>query len=111
VTREAVYDSAGFTSDNYRIATVIAYRDSAVVARAHLEARQAAEQRTHWGGPLHDDNGPELRSGYGGSVWRVNVARDASGAHTLNGLFTEPTKRANESRAAGSDGARFYAAH
>jgi hypothetical protein len=71
-----------------RIVMAIVYRDLQAATRAHQQAHHQAEQvmghRWEWS----DDNGPQLLDGYGGSVWRANVAMVQSDRRTLDSMYT-----------------------
>lgn len=84
--------SADFVQDDpdadYRIAMAIVYKDAAAASAAHLEAHRRAEVVTGSSYPFSNDNGPQLLDGYGGSVWRENVALVETRKRTLNSMYT-----------------------
>src|SRR5207245_10164782 len=45
-------------------------------------------QRTNGGGTFSNANGPELLAGYGGGVWRANVAMVQSSSRTLASMYS-----------------------
>jgi hypothetical protein len=71
-----------------RIVMAIVYRDLQAATRAHQQAHHLAEQvmGTRW--DWSDDNGPQLLDGYGGSVWRANVAMVQSDRRTLDSMYS-----------------------
>jgi hypothetical protein len=75
-----------------RIVMAIVYRDLQAATRAHQQAHSLAEQvmgsRWDWS----DDNGPQLLDGYGGSVWRANVAIVQSDKRTLDSMYTSDSE-------------------
>ncbi|HEX8969037.1 MAG TPA: hypothetical protein VF937_14220 [Chloroflexota bacterium] len=87
---------------DYRIAMAIVYRDESAAVAAHRQAHSRAEQRLggHWA--WSDDNGPQLLAGYGGSVWRGNVAMVESTSRTLDSMYTYDVQ-ANQTRVARPD--------
>jgi hypothetical protein len=73
---------------DYRIAMAIVYKDEAAAAAAHTRAHRQAEETVGERWPFSDDNGPQLLAGYGGSVWRANVAIVQSSARTLSSMYS-----------------------
>ena len=73
---------------DYRIVVAIVYRDLDAATTAHARAHAQAEQRQRVRRLLNDDNGPQLLAGYGGSVWRANVALVESSRRTLNSIYS-----------------------
>jgi hypothetical protein len=80
--------AAEIRDGDYRIVMAIVYRDVATANAAHERAHRDAEQTTRERWPFSDDNGPQLLTGYGGSVWRGNVALVESSYRTLASMFT-----------------------
>jgi hypothetical protein len=70
----------------------IVYRDLQAATRAHQQAHQLAEQVMGSQWDWSDDNGPQLLEGYGGSVWRANVAMVQSDKRTLDSMYTSDTE-------------------
>jgi hypothetical protein len=81
----------GSTRDNPRVARIIVYADVVTANAAHEKAHLLAESRAQVDVPMNDDNGPQILPGYGGTVWRNNVALMESDAKTLNSLYTWDT--------------------
>jgi hypothetical protein len=75
--------------DNPRILMVVVYPDVASAAEAHRRAHERAEAKIGIPVPMSDDHGPQLLVGYGGSVWRNNVAMLQTTLRTLSGLYYE----------------------
>jgi hypothetical protein len=73
---------------DYRIVMAIVYRDLEAATTAHARAHHLAEQRLSQLYAFSNDNGPQLLSGYGGSVWRANVALVESNSRTLNSMYS-----------------------
>ena len=67
---------------------VIVYPDAATATAAHQRAHRAAEARLGLHLLYGFDNGPQLLGGYGGSVWRANVAAVQSTLETLHSMWT-----------------------
>jgi hypothetical protein len=86
--RLIVVRDARSDTDNLRILTAIVYPDVDAALSAHEQAHSFAERHAQVDVPLNDDNGPQLLPGYGGTVWRNNVALMESNAQTLNSLYT-----------------------
>jgi hypothetical protein len=71
-----------------RILMAIVYPDEAAAVTAHQRAHRAAEERLGERWPFSDDHGPQLLAGYGGSVWRANVALVQSSSRTLASMWS-----------------------
>jgi hypothetical protein len=67
---------------------------------AHQKAHHQAEARLGEQHPFSNDFGPQLLVGYGGSVWRSNVALVQSSSRTLASLYSwdEQTEEARIAR-------------
>jgi len=72
---------------NYRIVMAIVYPDAAAAIAAHLKAHREAEDRLGARHVFSDNHGPQLLAGYGGSVWRVNVAMVETNSATLESMW------------------------
>ena len=70
----------------------IVYRDTDVALAAHQAAHARAERAMGRAWPFSDDNGPQLLAGYGGSVWRGNVAIVESDSRTLDSMYAYETE-------------------
>ena len=81
---------------DYRVVMAIVYPDDQTAYAAHQQAHQAAMAAVGHPVAFDDDNGPRLLSGYGGSVWRGNVALVES---TLVNLYTYDFQRNHEAYA------------
>ena len=77
---------------NYRIVMAIVYRDAEAALVAHQAAHHRAERVMGRSRAFTDDNGPQLLAGYGGSVWRNNVALVESDTRTLNSMYAYETE-------------------
>jgi hypothetical protein len=77
---------------DYRIAMAIVYPDADAARAAHMSAHQQAERQMGTTWPFSDDNGPQLLAGYGGSVWRGNVALVESTSRTLYSMYAYETE-------------------
>jgi hypothetical protein len=86
VVRDPGYDLD--TNNDTRIVMAIVYADVQTALSAHVAAHRQAEARLGDVRPFNDDNGPQLLSGYGGSVWRGNVALVESSSRTLTDLYS-----------------------
>jgi hypothetical protein len=86
----AVKDQGGPAArdGDYRVAMSIVYASRDAAAAAHRQAHREAEERIGERWPFSDDNGPQLLSAYGGSVWRGNVALVQSSFRTLTSLYS-----------------------
>jgi hypothetical protein len=73
---------------DYRIVMAIVYKDAAAANQAHEQAHRAAEARLNAYWSFSDDNGPQLLVGYGGSVWRANIALVETSYRTFAGLYS-----------------------
>jgi hypothetical protein len=71
-----------------RILMAIVYPDEATAVTAHRRAHREAEARLGERWPFSDDHGPQLLDGYGGSVWRANVALVQSSSRTLASMWS-----------------------
>jgi hypothetical protein len=72
----------------YRIVMAIVYADAAAAIAAHQNAHRLAEDRLGVRRAFSDNNGPQLLAGYGGSVWRANVAMVESDSATLASMWS-----------------------
>jgi phage-related tail fiber protein len=95
----AVRDPTPLVSDDYRVSMIIVYTSQAAADAAHTHAHTAAQAETSVRWPYSVDNGPQLLPGYGGSVWRNNLAIVQSSLRQLNSMVTEDTET-GESRVA-----------
>ncbi len=82
-----IRDPGPITPDS-RLVRAIVYTDADAASAAHQRAHLLAENRAQVDVPMNDDNGPQVLPGYGGTVWRNNVALMESNEGTLNGLYT-----------------------
>jgi hypothetical protein len=73
---------------DYRIVMAIVFPSPEAAIAAHQNAHQAAEARLGASHAFSDDFGPQLLVGYGGSVWRSNVALVESSMRTLASLYS-----------------------
>ena len=73
---------------NYRIVMAIVYPSEAAAFAEHQQAHRDAEQRTNVFRTFSNDNGPQLLAGYGGSVWRANVAMVQTSSRTLASMYS-----------------------
>jgi hypothetical protein len=73
--------------DDARVLMVVVYLDVEDAVAAHTRAHAAAEDRLGWSVAMSDDHGPQLLVGYGGSVWRRNVAIVQSSLRDLSSLW------------------------
>ncbi len=73
---------------DYRIAMAVVYTDVAAASAAHQQAHRRAEEVTGSPHTFSNDNGPQLLEGYGGSVWRGNVALVQTRKRTLDSMYT-----------------------
>jgi hypothetical protein len=73
---------------DYRIVMAIVYPSETVATAEHQKAHREAEQRMDARRPFNNDNGPQLLAGYGGSVWRANVAMVQSSSRTLASMYS-----------------------
>ncbi|HEV7666104.1 MAG TPA: hypothetical protein VGQ62_21405 [Chloroflexota bacterium] len=80
--------ATGLRGANARIVMAIIYRDTSAATAAHRQAHQDAETRLGEQWAWSDDHGPQLLAGYGGSVWRGNVALVQSSSRTLASMWT-----------------------
>jgi hypothetical protein len=87
---------------DYRIVMAIVYRDIETANAAHTRAHHQAEQLAGEQHPFSNDNGPQLLTGYGGSVWRANVALVESTSRTLASMYSYDVE-ADETREARPD--------
>jgi hypothetical protein len=76
------------TDPNTRIVMAIIYADAAAARAAHQRAHSKAEERIGQRWAFSDDQGPQLLAGYGGSVWRANVALVQSSGATLASMWS-----------------------
>ena len=73
---------------DYRIVMAIVYPSEVAAVAEHQQAHRDAEQRTNVRRTFSNDNGPQLLAGYGGSVWRANVAMVQSSSRTLASMYS-----------------------
>jgi hypothetical protein len=91
--------AAGVRDTDARVLMAIVYRDLESANGAHSRAHHDAEHRLGELMPFSNDNGPQLLPGYGGSVWRGNVALVESSSRTLNSMYSYDVE-ADETRTA-----------
>ena len=84
---------------NYRIVMAIVFSTPESANAAHQKAHQQAEVRLGEQHAFSNDFGPQLLVGYGGSVWRSNVALVESTSRTLASLYSFD-EQADETRIA-----------
>jgi hypothetical protein len=73
---------------DYRIVMGIVFTSPEAANAAHQKAHREAEARLGERHAFSDDFGPQLLVGYGGSVWRSNVALVESSMRTLASLYS-----------------------
>jgi hypothetical protein len=73
---------------DYRIVMAIVFTTPEAANAAHQKAHTQAEARLGEQHPFSNDFGPQLLVGYGGSVWRSNVALVESTSRTLASLYS-----------------------
>jgi hypothetical protein len=85
---------------DYRIVMAIVFSTPEAADAAHQKAHHQAEARLGEQHPFSNDFGPQLLVGYGGSVWRSNVALVQSSSRTLASLYSwdEQTEEARIAR-------------
>jgi hypothetical protein len=79
---------ASLAGTDYRILMAIVYASPTAALDAHRKTHAEAELRIGDRWPFSDDNGPQLLAGYGGSVWRGNVALVQSSMRTLASMYS-----------------------
>jgi hypothetical protein len=84
---------------DYRIVMAIVYANPEAATAAHQKAHTQAEARLGERYPFSNDFGPQLLVGYGGSVWRSNVALVETTSRTLASLYSYDDQT-NEARVA-----------
>jgi hypothetical protein len=84
---------------DYRIVMAIVFATPEAAFAAHQKAHKLAEERLGAQYAFSDDHGPQLLAGYGGSVWRTNVALVETSMRTLASMYAYD-EQADEARVA-----------
>ena len=81
-------DATEARAADYRIVMAIVFASPEAANAAHQKAHTQAEARLGEQHAFSNDFGPQLLVGYGGSVWRSNVALVESTSRTLASLYS-----------------------